>query len=80
MRGIGGKGLKTEFMKQQMRTFERFLSAHGYDGDDSRLYALANQCWMANRRKWDKAKVSDGQNKGYSRSKVMADAYRKSTR
>jgi hypothetical protein len=65
-------------MKQQLRAFERFLSAHGYDGDESRLYAFANQCWMANKRKWDKAKSAEGQNKGYSCPKVMADAHRKS--
>ena len=76
-RGVGGKGLKTEFMKLQLRAFERFLSAHGYDGNESRLYALAKQCWVANKRKWDRAKASDGQNKGYSSPKVMADAYKK---
>ena len=77
MRGVGGKGLKTEFMKRQLRAFERFLSAHGCDGDESRLYALANQCWLANKRKWDKAKSAEGQNKGYSCPKVLADAYKK---
>ena len=64
-------------MKLQLRAFERFLSAHGYDGNESRLYALAKQCWVANKRKWDRAKASDGQNKGYSSPKVMADAYKK---
>jgi len=76
-RGVGGKGPKTEYMKQQQRTFGRFLAAQRYDGDESRLYALANQCWLANKRKWDKAKVSDGQKKGYSSVKVLADAYKK---
>ena len=77
-RGIGGKGLKTEFMKRQLRAFAGYLSTHGYDGDESALYAHANRCWLANRRKWDAAKNAEGQNKGYSASKVLADAYKKS--
>lgn len=77
-RGIGGKGLKTEFMKRQLSSFMRFLGKVRYDGDESRLYALANQCWNAKKAKWDKAKLAEGQNKGYSSSKVLADAYKKS--
>ena len=73
----GRKGPKTEFMKNQLCAFERFLSAHGYDGDESRLYALANQCWLANKKKWDKMKSAEGQKKGYSSAKIMADAYKK---
>ena len=76
-RGVGGKGPKTEYMKRQLRIFERFLAAQKYDGDESRLYALANQCWLSNRRRWDKARLSAGQNKGYSSAKVLADAHKK---
>ena len=54
------------------------LAAQKYGGDESRLYALANQCWLANRRRWDKARLSTGQNKGYSSAKVLADAHKKS--
>lgn len=78
-RGVGGKGPKTEFMKKQLSTFKRFLSTQLYDGVESRLYALANQCWNKNKTKWDKAKLAQGQSKGYSSSKVLADAYKKST-
>lgn len=77
-RGIGGKGPKTEFMKRQLSTFKRFLSAANYDGDESRLYSLANQCWLKNTTKWEKAKCATGQNKGYSCPKVLADAHKKS--
>ena len=76
-RGVGGKGPKTEYMKRQLRIFGHFLAAQKYDGDESRLYALANQCWLTNKRKWDKAKSAEGQNKGYSCPKVMADAHKK---
>ena len=76
-RGIGGKGPKTEYMKRQLRIFGRFLAVQKYDGDESRLYALANQCWLTNRRRWDKARLSAGQRKGYSSAKVLADAHRK---
>ena len=74
---FGRKGPKTEFMKKQLRVFERFLNKHGYDGDERRLYALANQCWFENEKKWEKAKSVEGQKKGYSSHKVMADAYKK---
>ena len=77
-RGVGGRGPKTEYMKQQLRVLRRFLAAQKYGGDESRLYALANQCWLANRRRWDKARLSTGQNKGYSSAKVLADAHKKS--
>ena len=76
-RGIGGMGPKTEFMKGQLKSFGRFLKNVRYDGDKSKLYALANQCWFDNKQKWDKAKSAEGQKKGYSSSKVMADAYKK---
>ena len=77
-RGVGGKDPKTEFMKRQLSAFKRFLSAANYDGDESRLYSMANQCWLKNKAKWDKAKHTTGQNKGYSCSKVLADAHKKS--
>ena len=77
-RGVGGRGPKTEFMKKQLCAFVRYLSGHGYDGDESALYAYANRCWLAHRRKWDAAKSAEGQNKGYSAPKVLADAYKKS--
>lgn len=77
-RGVGGKGPKTEFMKRQLSAFKRFLSAAGYDGDESRLYSMATQCWLKNRAKWEKAKCATGQNKGYSCAKVLADAQKKS--
>ena len=77
-RGVGGKGPKTEFMKRQLSSFMRFLGKVRYDGDESRLYALATQCWNTNKAKWDKARIAEGQNKGYSSSKVLADAYKKS--
>ena len=77
-RGVGGKGPKTEFMKKQLKSFGRFLVNMRYKGDESRLYALATQCWNTNKAKWDKAKIAEGQNKGYSSSKVLADAYKKS--
>ena len=76
-RGVGGRGPKTEYMKRQLRIFGRFLAAQKYGGDESRLYALANQCWLANRRRWDKARLSAGQRKGYSSAKVLADAHKK---
>ena len=76
-RGIGGRGPKTEFMKRQLNGFGRFLEKVRYDGDESRLYAFANQCWIKNKAKWDKAKTAEGQNKGYSAPKVLADAYKK---
>lgn len=77
-RGIGGKGPKTEFMKLQFKAFERFLTASGYDGNLKKLNSLANQCWSKNKTKWDAAANATGQKKGYSSSKVLADAYRKS--
>ena len=77
-RGIGGRGPKTEFMKGQLDSFRRFLEKVRYDGDESRLYALANRCWIESKAKWDKAKVAEGQSKGYSAPKVLADAYKKS--
>ena len=77
-RGVGGRGPKTEFMKGQLISFRRFLKEVRYAGDESRLYALANQCWKKNIAKWDKAKNAEGQNKGYSAPKVLADAYKKS--
>ena len=73
----GRKGPKTEFMKQQMLVFKHFLHKHDYDCNESRLYALAKQCWFENKQKWEKAKSAEGQKKGYSGSKVMADAYKK---
>lgn len=77
-RGVGGKGPKTEFMKKQLRIFARYLSGHGCKKDVITLYAHANQCWIDNKIKWDKAKGAIGQKKGYSCSKVLADAYKKS--
>ena len=65
-------------MKGQLDSFRRFLEKVRYDGDESRLYALANRCWIESKAKWDKAKVAEGQSKGYSASKVLADAYKKS--
>lgn len=65
-------------MKGQLAAFRRFLPTQGYDGNERRLYALAHQCWLKNKAKWDSAKLAEGQKKGYSSSKVLADAYRKS--
>ena len=75
-RGVGGRGPKTEFMKRQLTCFKRFLREVRYTGDESRLYAHANRCWIENKAKWDKAKTAEGQSKGYSCPKVLADAYK----
>ena len=65
-------------MKKQLKSFGHFLVNMRYKGDEKRLYALAIQCWNANKAKWDKAKSAEGQNKGYSAPTVLADAYKKS--
>jgi hypothetical protein len=76
-RGVGGKGPKTEFMKGQFKTFERFLTASRYDGEMKKLNSLAAQCWFKNKAKWDAAAKATGQNKGYSSAIVLANAYRR---
>ena len=76
-RGVGGKGPKTEFMKGQIKAFERFLTTSGYDGEMKKLNSLAAQCWFKNKTKWDAAAKSSGQNKGYSSAIVLANAYRR---
>ena len=71
------RGPKTKVMEEQLRVFSHFVIKQNYDGDESKLYALANQCWLANKKKWDKMKSAEGQKKGYSSAKIMADAYKK---
>ena len=73
----GRKGPKTKFMEKQLRVFSRFVTEHKYKDDTRTLYALANQCWLANKEKWNNAKSAEGQKKGYSSAKIMADAYKK---
>ena len=75
-KGLGGKGPRTEFMNEQMSEFERFLLDHNYHDDTDNLYALANQCWIEHETEWEKAKNAEGQKKGYSCSKCLADARR----
>lgn len=77
-RGVGGKGPKTIFMERQLKVFKQFLTTLNYAGDVKKLNALATQCWYKNKPKWDAAANATGQKKGYSSSKVLADAYRKS--
>ncbi len=77
-RGVGGKGPKTIFMERQLKVFKQFLTTLNYAGDVKKLNALATQCWYKNKPKWDAAAKSTGQLKGYSSTKVLADAYRKS--
>ena len=73
---VGGKGPRTEFMKNQLRTFVRFLAASSYDGSLRKINSFAAQCWAKNKDKWSKAATASGQNKGYSSAKVLADAYK----
>ena len=74
----GLKGKKTPIMARQLKTFIAFLGSRNYDGNESRLLALATQCWNANRKTWDGYKAATGSRKGYSSPKVLANAYRKS--
>lgn len=76
-RGIGGKGPRTEFMKKQLKAFEKFLKAMRYDGDLKKLNSLAARCWFENKTKWASAANSVGQQKGYSGPIVLANAFRK---
>ena len=73
---VGGKGPRTQFMKNQLRTFVRFLAASSYDGSLRKINSFAAQCWVKNKDKWSKATTASGQNKGYSSAKVLADAYK----
>ena len=71
-------GRKTPAMHEQLRAFHRYLSKHGYKGDESRLYAWAGKCWKCakNRDMWNLAKLAGGTERGYSCPKALADAYR----
>ena len=73
------KGRKTPFMQDQLKAFKKYLGKVGYDGDASKLYALAEQCWRISRAKWDVAKSAADTRRGYSCPKAMADAYRNLT-
>ncbi len=70
------RGPKTKVMERQLNVFSAFLASRRYDGNESRLPALAIQCWNENRKRWDKYKSAKGSQKGYSCPKVLADAYR----
>jgi len=72
----GLMGRKTAYMAKQLRVFGMYLKDHKFGGDMSKLYGLAYNCWIANKAKWDKAKAATGGKRGYSCSKVLADAYR----
>ena len=71
------KGLKTPFMARQLAVYKAFLAANAYDGNERRLVSFATRCWLANKAKWDKARMAEGARKDYSCPKVLADAYRK---
>lgn len=70
------KGPKTPAMQDQLKEFKKYLVKIGYDDDASKLYALAKSCWRAHKIAWDKAKFDERASRGYSDSKVLADAYR----
>ena len=73
----GRKGPQTKKMKLQLKTFKTFLRSKHYDGIEKRIRGLALQCWKKNPG-WEKAKSAKGQNKGYSSSATLANAYLKS--
>ena len=74
-RGIGGRGPKTEFMKQQLSTLTNHLKNHSFEPTVGNIYPLSLQCWLLNREEWDAARHARGQNKGYSSSKTLARAW-----
>lgn len=73
--GIGGRGPKTEFMKQQVSALTHHLKKRSFKPTEGNIYAQALQCWLLNREEWDAARHARGQNKGYSSSKTLAAAW-----
>jgi hypothetical protein len=75
-------GRKTPFMHDQLGVFHRFLEEHGYTGNESILYAQAERCWKQKKivDAWNRAKLAEGTQHGYSCPKALADAYRNLSR
>lgn len=70
------KGRKTSFMAKQLRTFKAYLKEIRFKGEEGKLYGLATSCWSRNQKPWNKAMKSDGDKRGYSCPKALADAYK----
>ena len=70
------KGPKTPAMQDQLKEFKKYLAKMRYNDDASKLYGLAKGCWRMHKTEWDRAKFDERTSRGYSGSKVLADAYR----
>ena len=77
-KGTGLMGRKTKHMAKQLRQFKAYLDKRGFDGDESKLYGLAANFWILNAKAFNKAKDAQGEKRGYSSSKVLADACKRS--
>ena len=76
-RGIGGRGPKTEFMKQQLSELANHLKNHSFEPTVGNIHSETLRCWLQNREQWDAARLARGQNKGYSSPKTLAAAWLK---
>ena len=69
-------GPRKRYMLKQLKAFKAYLAIKKFDGNMRNIYRLANACWNANKKAWEKAKNATGQSKGYQSSKKLAEAYK----
>lgn len=69
----GGKGTQTKTKQDQLSAFQAWMLENNYSPDAK--YVCARNYWFIHKAAMEKAKNAEGQKKGYSSYKTLANAY-----